>query len=391
MALRMTELVWPKMKKSVVYVTDIPHWAGSTLSLKDMLLSLREYFNPIVLVYAKGEVYEYMVSQGIEVYVVPYDYNYLLARDNVVIKFLHHVARSLRHWLLLKKGLRIALPILRSRDISLVHSNTSAVDFGYHLSRKLHAKHVWHVREMLPLFNKARIIGGLEHLKRQMSRSNKLIFISKACRDYWNINCEENKICVVGDAIRSKTDTVYVKEKKKYILFCSQRLTAFKGADVAIRAFGNGLLPSKGYRLKLIGTCDSSYKIELDRIAQELKIEGIIDFLGRMESSEVRGYMQDAAALIQSSKMEGLGRVAIEAMFYGCPVVARNCGGTLDFVEDGKTGYLWNTEEECAALLDKVSMGENEDIILKAQRLVAEKYSIEGYASQMMEVYNTLL
>ena len=380
------------MKKNVVYVTDIPNWGGSTLSLKDMLPSLRELLHPIVLVYAKGEVYEYMISQGIEVYVVPYTFNYYrqVAKNNVLSRFLQCMHQYLKHWIRLKKSLHIALRILKNRDISIVHSNTSAIDLGYYLARKLRTKHVWHVREMLPLFNNARIIGGVDKLKKQMACSQKLIFISNACRDYWDINCDEHKIIVIGDAVRHKEDTVYVKEKKKYILFCSQGLTAYKGADVAIRSFGKSHLPQRGYRLRMIGNCNPGYKKELVQIARELDVDGAIDFLGRLGSSEIGSYMRDAAAFIQPSKMEGLGRVAIEAMFYGCPVVARNCGGTLDFIDDGKTGYLWNTEEECVGLLEKVAIEDNEDLILKAQKNVVEKYSIEGYVPQIMDVYNSL-
>lgn len=375
---------------NVVYVTDIPDWGGSTLSLKDMLPSIREYLNPIVLVYAKDEVYNYMISQGIEVYVVPYGFNYTSLKKKSCLSFLHYVYRYLKHWLLLKKGLHVALSLLKNKDISYVHSNTSAIDFGYYLARKMHAKHVWHVREMLPLFNNSRIIGGVDHLKKQMGCSSKLIFISSACRDFWNINCDEHKKIVIGDAVRSSADTVYVKAKKKYILFCSQCLTAYKGADVAIRTFGNSFLPQKGFRLKMIGACSPNYRVELTQLSQELDVEGSIDYLGRMESSEISSFMMEATALIQPSKMEGLGRVAIEAMFYGCPVIARNCGGTLDFVEDGKTGFLWNTEEECVGLLEKVAIEDNEDLILKAQKNVVEKYSIEGYVPQIMDVYKSL-
>lgn len=34
-----------------------------------------------------------------------------------------------------------------------------------------------------------------------------------------------------------------------------------------------------------------------------------------------------------TSVNEGLGRVTIEAMFYGCLVVARHTGGTLEFLK----------------------------------------------------------
>lgn len=375
----------------VVFVTDISWWGGSTLSLRDMIPSLANYIQPIILVYSKGDVYDYFKSLGLEVYVVSYEFNYFPTSFNWVKRVLKHIYYISKHLIIQRKGLKQILPILKGRNVRIVHSNTSAIDFGYALAHSLRVKHVWHIREMLPLFSGIQIMGGLFLLKRQMKCSDKLIFISHACNDFWNIKCNGKKKTVIGDAVMRRDELVYYKKKKSYILFCSVWLTEFKGADFAVKVFGISNLAQKGFRLKMIGAYGKSAKEKLDVIAKKYKIEKSVDFLGSLDINEIKVLMSEATLFLQPSKMEGLGRVTIEAIFCGCPVVARNCGGTLDFIKDGETGFLWDTEEECVKLLKKVVSSDNESLVLKAQELVKQKYSIEGYAPQIFEVYKSLL
>ncbi len=63
--------------------------------------------------------------------------------------------------------------------------------------------------------------------------------------------------------------------------------------------------------------------------------------------------MSRAIAFLMCSENEGLGRVSIEAMFYGCLVIGRNSGGTKDFVFDGKTGLLFNDMDGCVSAMQK--------------------------------------
>ena len=319
-----------------------------------------------------------MINAGIRCYVIPYRLSSFTCSHKYLLY--PHYLYSI-----------IEIKALFSEEkIDIVHSNTSAIDFGYDIARALGIKHVWHIREMLGTFHNTYYGGGFRRLKMKMKESDKLVFISNACAEYWGMATSNNMV-VVGDAVRSEKDVVYNKDKEKYFLFCSYRLSNFKGADVAIEAFGKSNLSQQGYRLKMIGGYKPEYKIDLDAISSQYGVSDSIDFLGCVDNQQVQSYMANATAYLQCGEMEGLGRTAIEAMFYGCPVIARNCGGTLDFVEHKVTGFLWNTLEECANQMSYTTGIDTSGIVLAAQNNVAIKYSIEHYGERMLNLYKALL
>ena len=92
-----------------------------------------------------------------------------------------------------------------------------------------------------------------------------------------------------------------------------------------------------------------------------------------------------------TSEFEALGRVTAEAMFYGCPVIAHATGGTLDLVKDGETGYLYDTIDDCANLIQKVCAESQERLILQAQDFAINNLSQEIYGPKIMNVYNKVL
>lgn len=66
--------------------------------------------------------------------------------------------------------------------------------------------------------------------------------------------------------------------------------------------------------------------------------------LGWKQRMEVAGYMAAADFLIVPSRWEGFGLVAIEALRAGCPVLAARVGGLADIVEDGISGFLFDSQ-----------------------------------------------
>ena len=371
---------------TVLFVADISFWGGSTLSMKDMILTLKGRIKPIVLVSEEGDVSREMNALGIECLIIPYPSDFFKAPSIAFLPF--WLIYTLRYKIKCLTFFRKISSELKGYNIDIVHSNTSAIDVGCELARMFHAKHIWHIREMLDTFSYIKFVGkSINSLKDKMATADKLIFISSACQQHWRVKTPMSKQIAIGDAVRSKSETSYIEQKKDYFLFCAVWLSEFKGTDIAIKAFAASGLAKDGYRLKLIGKYKKRYRAKLDKLSRQLNVEEFIDYLGLIDSNEVKSYMIEATAFLQCSKIEGLGRTAIEAMFYGCPVIARNCGGSLDFIRNHETGFLWNTIEDFSSALRLVVSTDVRSIVVNAHKEVSEKYSMELYGDKIMNIY----
>jgi trehalose synthase len=80
----------------------------------------------------------------------------------------------------------------------------------------------------------------------------------------------------------------------------------------------------------------------------------ILSNLNNVGSIEVNAFQVHSAALIQKSIREGFGLTVTEGLWKARPMVAGRAGGIVDQIQDGETGYLVDSIEECAAALNNV-------------------------------------
>jgi trehalose synthase len=74
----------------------------------------------------------------------------------------------------------------------------------------------------------------------------------------------------------------------------------------------------------------------------------ILSNLNGIGSIEVNAFQVHSNVLVQKSIREGFGLTVTEALWKSRPMVAGRCGGILEQITDGETGYLVATVEECA-------------------------------------------
>jgi trehalose synthase len=74
----------------------------------------------------------------------------------------------------------------------------------------------------------------------------------------------------------------------------------------------------------------------------------ILNNLNNVGSIEVNAFQSQAEVVIQKSTREGFGLTVSEALWKARPFIGGNVGGIPLQVEDGVTGYLVNSPEECA-------------------------------------------
>ncbi len=112
-------------------------------------------------------------------------------------------------------------------------------------------------------------------------------------------------------------------------------------------------------------------------------------FMGLLEGEELAQAFSSSDALIFPSVTETLGLVILESMASGLPVIAAKSGPTMEQVEDGKNGLLFENENT-QSMIDAISRLEDEDLydsLCKNARKEAERHSWQKPSKQILDYY----
>ncbi|MCX6970230.1 MAG: glycosyltransferase family 4 protein [Verrucomicrobia bacterium] len=119
------------------------------------------------------------------------------------------------------------------------------------------------------------------------------------------------------------------------------RIARWKGQDVLLRAAAQ--IP--GLKVWIVGAPfftgdDRGYAGELRALASSPALAGRVEFLGQRE--DIPRLMQAADIIVHTSVApEPFGRVVVEGMLSGKPVIASRSGGPEEIIRDGETGWLF--------------------------------------------------
>jgi len=103
-----------------------------------------------------------------------------------------------------------------------------------------------------------------------------------------------------------------------------------KNVSGVIRALAQARKQDDRATLTVIG--DGPDRPALERLVEELSLQGRVHFLGRLPNTEVLDHMANAFAVIINSYVETFSVVTGEALAQGKPVIATRCGGPVAFV-----------------------------------------------------------
>lgn len=151
------------------------------------------------------------------------------------------------------------------------------------------------------------------------------------------------------------------------------RLVPYKRVDLAVKAFNKLKLP-----LVVVGTGSQANNLKL--IANNN-----IKFAGEVSEEELIKYYKGAKALIMPQE-EDFGIAAVEAQFFGVPVIAYKKGGALGTVAEGRTGIFF-LKQEVDSLASAVAQF-NERPIFDRPSLVenADRFSEKVFEKRFEEV-----
>jgi|GEM_PF-6803789 len=139
--------------------------------------------------------------------------------------------------------------------------------------------------------------------------------------------------------------------KKENYFYTVGRLEKIKQIDKIIHAFP--LLKNSKYRLKIVG--EGLEKNNLIKLTKEVNIRNQVEFLGKLDSSEVNRIASKAKIGIFNCPNESFGLSILESLASGTPVITVNKGGGANFITPGSNGYLSDgTPQSISTLIPKV-------------------------------------
>ncbi|MCB1057415.1 MAG: glycosyltransferase family 4 protein [Acidobacteria bacterium] len=298
--------------------------------------------------------------------------------------------------------------------IDLVHTNTSLTLDPALAARRARVPHVWHLREQMgngqlfrfwltePLLARTfvsladAVVANSQETRRLFARTGLASAVqvvyngvrlqdfvpSSAAAELRRSWCEGHDQVVVGMVAhltsRMKRHDVFVRLAAKVLETEPNVRFVVVGAD-----------PERdgGYRTKL------EYARDLSQLAQRL---GLGDRLLRTGAlSDVPAVMSAIDVLVHPSERESFGRVAVEAMAAGKPVVGAATGGVGEIVEDGVTGFTVAGDDPEAWTRPVLALVRDpmlrQSLGTAGHQRVAERFSLDVTADRIETLYREVL
>jgi len=172
------------------------------------------------------------------------------------------------------------------------------------------------------------------------------------------------------------------------ILFVGSMAQMYKGPDVLLRAVER---LNKEIAATVVFAGDGKYRLEMERMAEQLGIAHCVQFLGELPSGHaIREQLDQATLFVLPSRTEGLPRAMIEAMARALPCLGTRVGGIPELLAEEDIVE----PEDVAGLADKIKLA-----VTNPQRLAemsrrnlqrAQEYRPEILGRRRTEFYRFL-
>ena len=298
---------------------------------------------------------------------------------------------------------------IKANNINIVHARSRAPAWSAYWAAKKAGAHY------VTTFHGTYGLGplGIKKLyNRVMTYGERVIAISNHIKNHILKNypkTEESKIRLIHRCAdiekfspSAVTQARMINKIKEYniaddrpVLLLPGRVTRWKGQHLLIEALH--LMKNQNYYCIIAGDAQGRQKYldYLKKLARKYKLDDRIGFFGRYQ--DVPALMMVSTVVLSTAiEPEAFGRISIEGQAMGKIVVASNIGGSLDTIQDGITGKLFesNNPQSLADALDwalSLNKAETKKISDSAIKNVREHFTKQIMCDKTIEVYREVV
>jgi len=280
--------------------------------------------------------------------------------------------------------------VIKQIDPDIVISNTSVIPCGAIASKLARKKHIWYFHEAGKKdLNYNLIYGTRLSLWLANKLSSKVLFNSFFLESYYQKYISPKKREVVYQAVKLNCNDMTMlppKQPGKLTLILMGRFAEGKGQMEAIHAVHRLIRQGENIELLLVGAGQDDYSDQVKNYIEKNYLFSVkaIDFV-----KDICDYYRLADVMLVCSRCEAFGRITIEAMKMGLPVIVSHTGANPELVKEGFNGFLYeygNIEDLSQKILQLKDDHIRHQIAQQAQRWALDTFTLNNYAQRLNEI-----
>ena len=298
---------------------------------------------------------------------------------------------------------------IKANNINIVHARSRAPAWsaywaakkaGVHFVTTFHGTYGLGPLGIKKLYNRVmtygeRVIAISNHIKNHILKNYPKTEESKIRLIHRCADIEKFSPSAVAQARMINKIKEYNIADDRPVLLLPGRVTRWKGQHLLIEALH--LMKNQNYYCIIAGDAQGRQKYldYLKKLARKYKLDDRIGFFGRYQ--DVPALMMVSTVVLSTAiEPEAFGRISIEGQAMGKIVVASNIGGSLDTIQDGITGKLFesNNPQSLADALDwalSLNKAETKKISDSAIKNVREHFTKQIMCDKTIEVYREVV
>ncbi len=203
--------------------------------------------------------------------------------------------------------------------------------------------------------------------------ASKVVIQTHSAANFFS-KCVQRPISIIPNVVRKPAEVIQTVSEKVQHIISVGRLSFEKDHNTLIRAFA--LLIQDAPHLKLTIYGEGPERKNLEPAIRDLGIEKSVKLPGAVQ--DLQSVFINADLFVFTSLYEGFPNALCEAMAVGLPVIASNCSGNVDIIDDGTNGVFFpigNVEKLYETMLQCINDYTKRQALSSNAKKITELYS----------------